>query len=255
MIIKLKKELDTLKEGGKILAGILAEAAALARPGVTAGTLNALAEKRIREAGGEPSFKNYRAKGGPKYPASLCISLNSVVVHGVPSKGTVLKDGDIVGLDLGMKWKSLFLDAAVTVGVGRISLQNQKLINTAREALAAAIKEARVGKTTGDIGLATQNFVESRGFNVVRQLVGHGVGKAVHEEPQIPNFGKRGSGEKLKMGQVLAIEPMVTAGDWHLELAPDGFGYRTVDGSQTAHFEHTIVVAEDKPLILTKCSL
>lgn len=255
MIVKSPEELRLLKEGGGILAGILSEAAALARPGVTAGALNALTEKRIREAGGEPSFKNYRAKGGPKYPASLCISLNSVVVHGVPSKGTVLKNGDIVGLDLGVKWKGLFLDAAVTVGIGRISPQDRKLINTAREALAAAVKEARFDGTIGDIGFATQNFVESHGFNVVRQLVGHGVGKAVHEEPQIPNFGSRGAGEKLKIGQVLAIEPMVTAGDWHLELAPDGFGYRTVDGSQAAHFEHTIVVTKNKPLILTKYSL
>lgn len=252
MIIKSKKELEILKEGGKILAGILRETAGLARPGVATGALDAFAEKRIKEAGGKPSFKNYRIKGGPEYPASLCVSLNSVVVHGVPAKGTILKSGDVVGLDLGMEWKGLFLDAALTVGVGEISPAAAKLIAVARQALEAALKEARAGKTTGDIGFATQKFVESRGFNVVRQLVGHGVGRAVHEDPGVPNFGNLGEGEKLKEGQVLAIEPMVVAGDWRLELDKDGFGYRTVDGSLTAHFEHTVAVTKNEPIVLTE---
>lgn len=251
MVIKSKKELDILKEGGKILAAILRETAALAWPGVAASVLDVLAERKIREAGGNPSFKNYRIKGGPKYPASLCVSLNSVVVHGVPAEGTILKNGDVVGLDLGMEWKGLFLDTALTVGIGKISPQAQKLIRVARQALEAALKKARAGKTTGDIGFITQKFVESRGFNVVRQLVGHGVGRAVHEDPGVPNFGEPGEGEKLREGEVLAIEPMVVAGDWRLELDKDGFGYKTIDGGLAAHFEHTIVVTKNEPIVLT----
>jgi len=226
------------------LASIMAEIANQAKPGVTTGSLNIEAERLIRKSGALPAFLGHLG-----FPASLCVSVNETVVHGVPGK-YVLREGDIVGLDLGIKYKGLITDMAVTVPCGEISDEAQKLISVAQNSLAAAIGEARPGNHVGDIGFAIQNYVESQGFNVIRELIGHGVGHSVHEEPEIPNFGRRGGGPELKSGMILAIEPMVSAGDWHVRQRGDG-SFATRDGSLAAHFEHTVAIAEDGAAILT----
>lgn len=246
-MIKLKtlREINILKEGGKILAAIMAEISARVKPGITTGSLNIEAERLIHEAGASPAFLGYLG-----FPAALCVSVNEAIVHGVPGK-YVLREDDIVGLDLGIKYKGLITDMAVTLPVGKISGEAQKLISVAEGALDSAIGEARPGNHVGDIGFAIQKYVESRGFSVIRELIGHGVGHKVHEEPEIFNFGRRGDGPELKKGMVLAIEPMVSAGDWHIRQLKDG-SFATRDGSLAAHFEHTVVVAENGAEILTK---
>ncbi len=243
--IKTPEEIKVLKEGGKILAAIMAGIGSQIKPGVTTGSLNIEAERLTRAAGVSPAFLGHLG-----FPAALCVSVNEVVVHGVPGK-YVLREGDIIGLDLGIKYKGLITDMAITLPAGEISGEARRLISTARSALAAAISEARPGNHVGDIGFAVQNYVESQGFNVIRELIGHGVGYEVHEEPEIPNFGRRGEGPELKSGMVLAIEPMVSAGDWHVRQSKDG-SFATRDGSLAAHFEHTVVIAKSGAEILTR---
>lgn len=250
--VKTPDEIKILKEGGKILASVLRAAAEAAKPGVSASELDALAEKLIRRAGGEPSFKNYRAGGRSAYPASLCVSLNNEIVHGIPFKDKILKEGDIAGLDLGMKYKGLYTDMAITVPVGKANENVLKIIEAAKKSLDKGIREIKEGARVGDIGSAIQRFAESRGFSVVRELVGHGVGYAVHEEPEIPNFGKRGTGPELKEGMVLALEPMINAGSPEIVLASDGWTWKTKDGSVSAHFERTVAVAKNGADVLTK---
>jgi methionyl aminopeptidase len=199
----------------------------------------------IREAGALPAFLGYEG-----FPAALCVSVNEVIVHGVPGK-QVLKEGDIVGLDLGIKYKGLITDMAVTLPVGEISSEARRLISAARGALESAIGQARPKNRVGDIGFVVQKYVESLGFGVIRELIGHGVGYSVHEEPEIPNFGRRGDGPELKPGMVLAIEPMVSAGDWHIKQRPDG-SFATRDGSLAAHFEHTVAITGTGAEILTE---
>ncbi|MBI2582941.1 type I methionyl aminopeptidase, partial [Candidatus Azambacteria bacterium] len=203
------------------------------------------------ELGGEPSFKGYTPYGYKKpYPAALCTSVNAVVVHGLPSDYQ-MKEGDIVGLDLGMIYNGLFTDMAVTVPVGEVSEEALRLIEVTQKALGVGIKEVKPGNHIGDIGAAIQEFVEAQGLNVVRDLVGHGVGKKVHEEPYVPNYGKRGEGPIIREGMVLALEPMVVAGDWELEIASDGYGYETKDKRLAAHFEHTVAAMGDSPEVVT----
>ncbi len=222
------------------------------KSGVTTKELNRIAEALIVSVGGIPSFKGYNAFGArTAYPASLCTSVNEEVVHGIPSEKRVLKEGDIIGLDIGMKYTDLYTDMAVTVGVGHIDAVSQKLIDVTRKALAIGIAEIRVGACVGDIGNVIQTYAESNGFGVVRELVGHGVGHAVHEEPEIPNFGKKGQGLKLEEGMVLALEPMLTAGKHQVLLAKDDWTWKTKDGSRSAHFEHTVVVTKDGVRVLT----
>ena len=251
--IKTKEEIEILKEGGHILAEVLKRISELAKVGVSTGFLNEKAREIILARGAEPAFENYHPPFLKKpYPAALCASLNEVVVHGLPSEKVILKEGDILKLDLGVKYKNLFTEAAITIGIGKLTADKTKLIEVTKKALELAILEIKPGNYIGDIGQAVERHVENNGFSVVKVLVGHGVGFAVHEEPNIPNYGKKGQGSELKPGMVLAIEPMVTMGSAEVKLHKDGFGYETVDGSLSAHFEHTIAVTDDGHLILTE---
>ena len=251
-ILKNIEDINKLREGGKILASVLYEAAGMSVSGIKTIELDKLAEKRIREAGGWPSFKNYKTQDDKvPYPASLCVSINEEVVHGVPGE-RILKDGDIVSLDLGMEYKGFYTDMAITVPVGKASEQAKKLIKTTQEALNLGIMAVKNGAFTGDIGYAIQSFAEKNGFNVVRKLVGHGLGRKVHEPPEVPNFGVKGKGEILREGEVIAIEPMITAGRHDIYLDKDLWTWKTKDGSLSAHFEHTIIVTKTGAEIITK---
>lgn len=252
--IKTKKEIELLREGGKRLAGVLAKLAAEVKPGVSTAFLNALAEKLIEDGGDIPSFLGYAPSGAKRpFPAALCVSINDEVVHGIPNETEkLIKEGDIVTLDAGLIHEGLFTDSAVTVGVGKIDAKAKKLIDTTKKALAVGIKAVRAGATTGDIGFAIETFVKPSGFGIVRELAGHGVGYGVHEEPFVPNFGKKGEGLELKAGMVIAIEPMLNEGGAAVVLDADGYTYRTKDGSRSAHFEHTVVVLERGVAILTE---
>ncbi|MEK7129281.1 MAG: type I methionyl aminopeptidase [Patescibacteria group bacterium] len=249
--IKTKKEIDILREGGKRLAGILLKVRKAVRPGVTSLSLDLLAEKLIREAGDEPAFLRYQPWGAQyPYPASLCVSVNNEVVHGIP-RTTKLKDGDIVSLDLGIRHEGLITDAAVTVAVGHADANAEKLIRITQEALGIGILEVKPGNFVGDIGKAIEKFVKPYGYGVVKLLGGHGVGYEVHEEPFIPNYKIKGNGPKLKTGMVLAIEPMLNEGTDDVYLDKDGYTFKTADGKRSAHFEHTVVVTDKGAEILT----
>jgi len=249
-LIKTAEEIEIIGEGGKLIHGILHAAAGLVKPGASTWDLNEFAENEILKIGGRPSFKNYGPKKSP-FPAGLCTSVNSVVVHGIPSRSTILQDGDIIGLDIGMEYKGLYTDTAITVGVGKISETAKKLIETTKNSLSAAISQVKPGNTTGDIGFATQKAAEDAGFTVVRDLVGHGVGYEVHEDPAVPNYGKKGKGEVLKEGMVLAIEPMLCEHEYFVVFEPDGWTISTKDGGLSAHFEHTVAVTKNGVRILT----
>lgn len=244
--IKIKEEIETIKEGGKILANVLKELEKIAKPGITTLELDKAAEALILSKGGKPGFKGYEG-----FPYSLCASVNENIVHGFPSK-YVLKDGDLLKLDLGVLYKGFNTDSAVTIAVGKVSFEAKRLINVTKKSLRLGIKKAKIGNTIGDIGNTIQRFVEDQGFSVVRDLCGHGIGKDLHEDPKIPNFGKRGSGEKLVEGMVICIEPMVITGDYNLRKSDDGYGYASKDNSLTAHFEHTIAITKKGPVILTE---
>jgi len=270
MIIKNKKELEILREGGKRLAAVLAEVARSAIAGISTRELDALAENWILKAGGTPSFKGYKTQGAQHpYPGALCVSINDEVVHGLPSD-RVLKNGDIVGLDIGMWYRGLCTDTALTVLVTQTKFRSltdlnlvwvraNKLIKATRKSLEIGIQQVRAGARVGDIGFAIQNYLEKevrlpdvQGFGVVRELVGHGVGRAVHEDPEIPNFGKKGGGKELVEGMIIALEPMATDGSPKVKIAPDGWTWLTRDGSRAAHFEHTVMVTRDGAEVLTK---
>lgn len=250
--LKTPQEIDDLAAGGKILAGILRTVAAAARPGVTPQQLDELAERLIREAGGRPAFKHYREGASePPYPGTLCVSVNDQVVHAPPTH-TPLRSGDIVGIDIGMEYRKLFTDMAVTVPIGTISHQAQQLLDVTREALQQGIAQVAPGKTVADIGRAVQTYVEEFGFSVVKDLVGHGVGHAVHEDPRVPNFvAVNQPTVELVPGLVIAIEPMVNIGSDKVEVLEDEWTIATVDGSLSAHFEHTVAVTADGYRILT----
>ncbi len=246
MITSDPKEIQILRTSGKILAEVLDLVAKKVKPGISSLELDKLAESEILSRGAKPSFKGYFSQpGDPPFPASLCVSVNDEVVHGIPSKDKILKEGYIVGLDLGVEYQGYFTDAAVTVPVGKVHPSRLKLIKAAEESLAAGLKMVKPGNFTGDIGHAIETTVASFGYQVVRELVGHGVGKAVHEEPEVPCFGKPGTGTKLVSGMVLAIEPMVNEGDWKVFFADDNWTIRTQDGGWSAHKEHTILVTND----------
>ncbi len=250
-IIKSNEEIQLMRESGRIAAAILKKVVAAVRPGIATNQLAKLAEQLIASYGVEPAFLGQPSgKHGEPYPAVLCASVNEVVVHGVPSD-SLLKDGDILSLDFGVIYKGYYSDLAVTVQVGAVSSEARRLIDVAKRALRQGMKKVHPGNTVGDIGNTTQRWVEARGFNVVRDLCGHGIGHELHEEPQIPNFGKRHTGEVLKEGMVLAIEPMVTAGSWELVHSRDSHGFETKDKSLSAHFEHTVAVTKDGYEVLT----
>lgn len=253
-VITDQKEIESLREGGRRLARVLRMVGSEVSPGVKTDTLNSLAERLIREAGDEPSFLRYLPPFAQRaFPSAICISVNDEVVHGIPSENPIeLKKGDIIGLDLGVTHNGLITDSAITVPVGKINKKTQKLIETTRDSLLAGIEVARVGNHIGDIGHAIETCARKGGFSVVEVLCGHGVGRRVHEDPEIPNFGKRGKGEKIVSGLVIALEPMLNMGSKDVVLDDDGYTFRTKDGKLSAHFEHTILVTPDGPEILTK---
>jgi methionyl aminopeptidase len=249
--IKTKEQIEIIREGGRRLATILEKVGKMVAPGVTTSELDEYAFKLIKEGGDTPAFLNYKPEGHHKaFPASLCTSTNSEVVHGIPSKKRVLKEGDIICIDLGIKHKGYFTDHAITVPVGKISQKDQKLIDDTKEAMMVGIWAATNGNTTGDIGHAIESFVNKK-YGIVRELSGHGVGIEIHEDPYIPNFGKPGRGVKLTPGMIIAIEPMLTNGKANIEVLNDGYTIITTDGSKAAHFEHTILITKDEPEILT----
>ena len=252
--IKTQSEIETLREGGIRHAFILAEIAKKVAPGVTTDELENFARELIKEGGDKPAFLNYTPKGAKRaYPAALCVSVNSHIVHGIPNENPVaLQDGDIVSLDLGLIHKGLITDSAITVGVGKISDENSKLIKHCEEALYRGIKSAKGGKHIGDIGHAIESFARPLGYGICSGLAGHGVGYKVHEDPFVPNEGKKGQGELLKPGMVIALEPMLTLGTDRIVLSSDGYTYKTADGTNAAHFEHTIAITEGEPIILTR---
>lgn len=247
-----KEEIAAIHENGKMIGAILEEVASKAVPGVTTAELDSYAEKRIREVGGEPSFKGYAGGGEKPFPASVCISTNEELVHGVPGS-RVLKEGDLVGLDIGMRYKGLCTDTAVTVAVGKIDEEKQRLLDVTYKSMQLGIAQAKDGNDVNDIARAVQEYVEAQGYSIVRALVGHGVGHQVHEEPTVPNFVSEGKvGDyKLYEGLVIAIEPMVNVGGPEVDTASDGWTVVTKDGSLSAHFEHTVAITENGPEVLT----
>ena len=246
--IKSPSELDIMREAGRINASVLSTVKALLKPGVSTADLNAAAEEVLRKHGCVSPFKGY---GHPPFPASITTSINQELVHGIPSRKRKLKTGDIVSIDCGTVLDGWVADSALTAGVGEISPESQELLNVTNDALHAGIEKMRVGNRTGDISAAIQNYVESRGFYVTREYTGHGVGRQMHEGPQVPNYGRAGTGMLLKAGMTIAIEPMVLAGTADTRVLSDQWTVVSADGSLTAHFEHSIAVTEGEPLILT----
>lgn len=250
--IYTKSEIDAIREGGHILSRILGELASRVRPGVTTGELDELAEKLMHEAGGEGSFKGYKAGGKIPFNGVVCTSINDEVVHGPPYPSRAVKNGDLLKLDIGLRYKGLCTDMAITVPVGEVSRQAHKLMATTRESLFAGIEMVKPGEQIREVGKAVQKVCERDGFGVVRALVGHGVGKQIHEEPPVPNFDDPDMPRiAFKPGMVIAIEPMVTAGTWEVDVKDDDWTFVTTDGKISAHFEVTVTVTEDGFEILT----
>lgn len=244
--LKSRDEIARIREACAVVRTVLAELAEAVRPGVSTAELDRLADSRSRSLGAAPAFLGYRG-----YPASVCISVNEEIVHGIPSAKRRLVEGDIVGIDFGAVLGGFYGDAAISVGVGAISAAAERLLDVTRESLARAIRAAQPGKRLGDVGAAVQDYVEAQGFSVVRDFVGHGIGRSLHEPPHVPNYGTRGTGDLLLPGMVLAIEPMVNAGVPETSLLGDGWTAVTADGALSAHFEHTVVITQEGPEILT----
>jgi methionyl aminopeptidase len=246
VILKLPDEIEKLRTSNLIVAEILSELRERVRPGVTTGELNSFCEELSRKKRVKPAFKGYRG-----YPFALCTSVNGEVVHGMPSERPLVS-GDILSLDFGVNYKGYYGDAAITVPVGAVSDEAKRLLKVTEAGLHDAIRQARAGNRLGDISSAVQEQVESAGFSVVRDFVGHGIGRSLHEDPQIPNYGIRGRGIELKPGMVLAIEPMVNEGSYEVQILPDGWTVVTKDGKLSAHFEHSVAVTENGPDILSR---
>ncbi|PIQ92045.1 MAG: type I methionyl aminopeptidase [Parcubacteria group bacterium CG11_big_fil_rev_8_21_14_0_20_39_22] len=253
-LIKTPEDIEKLRESGKRLAFILDKITEMVRVGVAVKDLNEEAHRLMTRGGDKPAFLGYKPSGAPKgFPSSLCVSINDGLVHGESSKSDyVINEGDVVKIDGGLNHKGRFTDMARTIAVGSVSPKVKEVIEVTKIALQKGIEAAKVGNTVGDIGFAIESFVAPYKFGIIRDLAGHGVGHAVHEEPLIPNFGRPGKGEKLKAGMVIAIEPMLTLGGEDIKVLEDGFTYGTEDGSIGTHFEHTILITEDGPEILTK---
>jgi methionyl aminopeptidase len=248
IVCKSAAEIERMRQSGRIVRQVLNHVRSMVAPGVTTLDLERAAEKKIAELGAKPAFKGYY-----DYPCVLCTSVNEEIVHGIPSEKRTLKAGDIVSIDCGVVLDGYYGDAAITVPVGgEVRAELQKLLNVTEESLYKGIEQARVGNSVGDVGAAVQQHVEAAGFSVVRDFVGHGIGTKLHEEPQIPNFGSRGHGTKLREGMVLAIEPMVNYGKPDARVLGDKWTAVTVDGSFSAHFEHCVAVTKDGPVILTQ---
>lgn len=253
MTVTNEAEHAGIVESCRRLGVVLEEVAKLVAPGVSVEALDARAEELIRDGGDTPAFLGYASDGARPYPATLCVSVNDEVVHGIPNEGgRILEEGDIVSLDLGLIHKGFVSDSAITVPVGVVDEKSKKLIEATKRSLEAAIAAAKAGGRVGDISAATEKAFTGTGFSVVKVLGGHGVGNSVHEEPWIGNAGRAGTGEELVPGMVLALEPIATLGKGMVALAPDGWTYRTKDGSRAAHFEHTILIEKDRTLVLTR---
>lgn len=243
---KTREELAVMRRAGAVVGGTLAVLAAKVAPGLTTGEIDRMARAELKARGAEPAFLGYHG-----FPGVICVSINSEVVHGIPSDKRVLKDGDIVGLDFGAVIDGWFADSAVTVPVGKISPEAERLIRVTRESLDKGIAAVVSGARVGDIGAAVQAHAEAAGYSVVREFVGHGIGRALHEEPPVPNYGKAGTGPRLKPGMTIAIEPMVNAGGAGVRTLEDGWTAVTQDGRLSAHFEHTVCVTDGAPVIMT----
>jgi methionyl aminopeptidase len=246
IILRSDEEISWCRDAGKIVAETFEKLKKCAKAGIATRELDKIACDEIIKLGGEPAFKNYKG-----YPGNICTSINEAVVHGIPSDRK-LKEGDILSIDIGVKKENFYADAAITIGIGKISDKARTLIDVTEESLYRGIEFARPGKRLSDISAGVQEFVESKGFSVVRAFVGHGIGNRIHEEPEIPNFGTPGKGPRLEKGMILAIEPMVNAGSFEVEILDDGWTAVTKDGSLSAHFEHTIAVTKGEARILTK---
>lgn len=251
IVLKSREEIEVMRAANVIVADVLAELQSRVRPGVTTAELDEVAEMMTRQRGAVPAFKGYEV-GGRVFPRTVCISINEEVVHGIPSDRRVLQEGDIVGLDFGVCYQGFFGDSAVTVPVGTVDDESVRLMNTTRDALWAAIDQVRVGHRLGDVSATVQEQVERAGFSVVRDFVGHGIGRRLHEEPQVPNFGNRDRGVRLRAGMVLAIEPMVNAGGPDVCIKEDGWTAVTRDGRRSAHFEHSVAVTAEGPYVLSQ---
>ncbi len=247
IILKSPREIEVMRAGGHILADVMDRLRAFVEPGMSTLEIDEDVETFLTSRGSKPAFKGYRG-----FPATACISINEEVVHGIPSAHRRVKEGDIVGLDLGCIVDGYYADCAFTLAVGEVPANVQKLLDVTRESLDLAIQACRPGRRLSDVSHAVQAHVEGQGFGVVRAFVGHGIGRALHEEPQVPNFGEPGRGPMLRPGMVLAIEPMVTMGSWEVRILDDGWTAVTRDGSLAAHFEHTIAITEDGPDVLTR---
>jgi methionyl aminopeptidase len=251
IVLKSPAEIEIMRRANLIVAEVLQELRRHVRPGVSTGELDRVAEALTRQRGARPAFKGYTV-GDRVFPRTVCISINEEVVHGIPSDDRILAEGDIVGLDFGVSVDGYFGDAAVTVPVGRIDAEADKLLRVTEAALWAGLAEARLGNRLGDVSAAIQERVEADGFSVVRDFVGHGIGKRLHEEPQVPNFGVRDRGVRLREGMVLAIEPMVNAGGPEVVIKEDGWTAVTRDGCRSAHFEHSVAITENGPYVLSR---
>jgi methionyl aminopeptidase len=249
--LKTEDEIELMRKANRLVGATLAEIGRNIKPGVTTLQLDKIAEEFIRDNGAIPTFKNFPNPFGEPFPASICTSVNSVVVHGIPSDGVVLKDGDIISVDCGTLLDGFNGDSAYTFCVGDVAPEIRQLLQVTRESLYKAIAVARHGARVGDIGSVVQDYCQSFGYGVVRELTGHGIGRKMHEEPAVPNYGKRGSGVMLKEGMCIAIEPMITLGDRQVALLPDKWGIVTRDGKPAAHFEHTIVIRKGESEILS----
>ena len=249
--LKTPDEIEIMRAANVIVAEVLSELRRRVQPGVTTADLDRIAEDMTRQRGATPAFKGY-APAGRVFPRSVCTSINDEVVHGIPSERRVLHEGDLIGLDFGVCYEGFYGDAAVTVAVGQADPEAERLMQVTEEALWAGIEQVRPGKRLGDVSAAIQERVERDGFSVVREFVGHGIGRRLHEEPQVPNFGKRDRGVRLREGMVLAIEPMVNAGAPEVRVKEDGWTAVTIDGRRSAHFEHSVAVTEHGPYVLSQ---
>jgi methionyl aminopeptidase len=252
--LKSKDEIRMMREAGLVAAEILEDVCAAAKPGASTWDLDRIARAGIDKHKVRSAFLGYGGYDVPPYPAVLCTSRNHIIVHGIPRKDDVIVDGDVIGIDFGIFKHGFCADTARTVMVGNVSEEHRRLVETAQTALEQAIALCRVGSRLGDLSAAVQNYAESRGYSVVRQFVGHGIGRQMHEDPQVPNFGTAGSGKRLKTGLVIAVEPMVNAGSPDVEVLDDKWTAVTKDRSMSAHFEHTIAVTDEGPWVLTRPS-
>ena len=252
ILIKTKKEIDYIRESCRIVAEVLQLMKRYAKPGITTLELDKIAEDYILSNNARAAFKGYSQAGSFDYPGSICSSIDDEVVHGIPGN-RVLKEGELLSIDVGVEKNNYYGDAAISIAIGKISEEKKKLMDVTEKSLYIGIEQAVAGNRIGDIGNAIQTYVESFGFSVVRDLCGHGVGKHLHEDPQIPNYGKRGTGALIKNGMTLAIEPMINMGSHKVFVDEDGWTVKTIDGLPSAHFEHTIAVIDGKPEILTIC--